>query len=109
MRRTWRRHEDHADLLGRCDDVQVGDDDAAVDDHHPRADTLLDDLLGKFAVAEAAHAHHRRTDHLIGLGGDRWQRLRLQRLRYRGIDVVLGEHRLRRTHLLECHQRSGSE
>src|SRR6185503_5411613 len=53
--------EDELELGGVRHDVQVGEDDAGVDDHHPGADAALH-LVAVLVDAHAAHAHHRGAD-----------------------------------------------
>ena len=79
--------------------VQVGQDHALVDDDHAGADAALD-LAALLVVAavvvlghQADHAHDRGRDHLVGLGRRRGQRLVLQRLAHRRVDVLLRQRR----------------
>ena len=51
--------ERHLDLVGAGDDVQVGEDDALVDDDHAGADAVLDVAVAVRVVGQPLHAHHR--------------------------------------------------
>ena len=88
--------EGNLDPPGTVHHVQVGQDRAVVDDHDARAHALLHLLLRSRggAVAEALDAHHRRHHHLGRRGRARRQRLGLQRVQHRVVDVVL--HQLAR-------------
>ena len=52
--------EDHLDALGAGHDVQVGEDDPLVDDHHAAADAVLDFLVADLVEAQSLHPHDRR-------------------------------------------------
>ncbi len=108
--------EDDLDVARLGHHVQVGQDDAAVDDHHPGADrgavaVVLGLVLGARACALAAwvarsrrpggvgggvaadHAHHRGRDRLVGAGGGGRLRLGVEAVAHRGVDLLLGQRR----------------
>ena len=62
--------EGDLDPLRAVHHVQVGEDDAVVDDHHAGADVALDLglVLGILDFGDAAHVHHRGPDLLVGFG-----------------------------------------
>ena len=88
--------ENHLDPLRPGDDVEVGQDDALVDDDDPGAHSLFGVHIPFLGVAQPEHAHDRGPDRLVGLCRPGGQGLRLQRLQHRPVDVLLGEAERRR-------------
>ena len=62
--------EHDRDALGAGDHVQVGEDDAVVDDHHAGAALRLAARgdVGVGRVRQAPHKHHGRQDAFVGVG-----------------------------------------
>ena len=87
--------EGHAHALGAPDHMKVGQDRAVVLDDHAGAEAalhgaLLGAILGVVLVVhQADHAHHRSGHAFVGLGRRRRQRLLLQRMPHRGVDLLL--------------------
>ena len=88
--------EAHFDALGAGDHVQVGEDDAGVDDHDAAADAFDDVAVLLLLVPDAAHAHHGFANGLVGLGRARRERDGLERVQHRGVDVLLRDRARRR-------------
>ena len=76
--------------------MQVGEDDAVVDDDHARARALLAVAVLVLVIVHVAHAHHRRLDHLERLRVQRRRRLGLEGVHDRCVDVLLRELLVRR-------------
>ena len=88
--------EAHFDALGPGDYVQVREDDAGIDNHDAGSDAFHRMPVLFLLASEAAHAHHRFADRLVGLRRLRGQRLGFKRVQHRGVDVVLRERARRR-------------
>src|SRR4051812_41549964 len=99
--------KDELQFGGVRNDVEVGEDDASIDDDHPRTDAALY-LVAVLVDAHAAHAHHRGADDLVGLRHARRQRIVFQRAHYGRVDVLLGQlTRRRRGCRVEEYKRCG--
>ena len=73
--------------------VQVGEDDAGVDDHHAGAALRLAARgdVGVGGVGQPTDMHHGRQDALVGVGGGRRGLLRFEHLLHHGLDIRDGE------------------
>ena len=81
--------KEHLDAFRALHHVQIGQDDAGVDDHDARAALrlALGGHVGVRRVKGPAHVHEGRQDRLVSVGYRRGRLLRLQCLLHQELDV----------------------
>ena len=83
--------EGHCDPLYPRDDMQVGQNDAFVDDHHAGAHAALNVVFAIFSAGEPRDPHHRGSNGLNSTSRRRWGHRVLKGAHYSLIDVLLGD------------------
>ena len=87
--------EHHLHPLGAEHNVEIGKDDAFVDDDDPGADALLS-VLAVLVRFQPTHANNGRSNDFVRLRRGRRKGVGLQGVKHRGADIFLGDLACRR-------------
>ena len=79
------------DSGGAEHDVEIGEDNAFVDDDDTGADALLGVLTSGFVGCQTTDTNNGRSNDLVGLPRGRGKDVGLQRVKHRGADIFLGD------------------